>query len=81
MPEALKAAWEIRAGIIPGQATPEYTRKFFYTSSDYEEDGKHAQEFGYQPIFMKQAACAASYHQQMSSPQVNNWAELTFIWY
>lgn len=81
MREALKAAWEVRAGVIPGQAMPEYTKRFLYTSRDHEEDGAHAQETGYQPLFMKQMACASSYHQQMSDPRMNNWAELTFIWY
>ena len=79
--EALKAAWEVRAGIIPGQPIPELTKQFFYTSRDHEEDGEHAKELGYQPLFMKQMACANSYHMQMSDPRINNWAELTFIWY
>jgi hypothetical protein len=81
MPEALAAAWEIRAGVIPGQPIPEYTKQFLYTSADKETDGDHAKEIGYQPLFMKQMACASSYHQQMSDPRINNWAELTFIWY
>jgi len=79
--EALVAAWEIRAGLIPGQPIPEYTKKFLYTSSDKEEDAAHAKDIGYQPLFMKQLACAGAYHQQMSDPRVNNWAELTFVWY
>jgi hypothetical protein len=24
---------------------------------------------------------AVAYHWQMSNPRLNNWAELTFIWY
>jgi hypothetical protein len=77
----LKAAWEVRAGLIPGQPMEEYTQQFFYTSDDYEEDGKHAKEVSYHPIFMKRMAEASSYHQQMSNPQMLNWAELSFIWY
>jgi hypothetical protein len=79
--EQLTASWEIRAGVIPGTPISEYTRQFHYTSRDKEEDSAHSKEFGYQPLFMKQMACAAAYHQQMSDPRVNNWAELTFIWY
>lgn len=77
----LAAAWEVRAGLIPGQALPEYTKHFFYASEEYEEDGRHAKEFAYQPIFMKRMAMAASYQQQLSNPNTLNWVELTFIWY
>lgn len=80
-PVRLKAAWEVCAGLIPGQPMPEYTKRFVYTSEDYEEDGRHAKELEYHPIFMKRMAEASSYHQQMSNPQTLNWAELTFIWY
>lgn len=76
-----KAAWEVCAGLISGQPMPEYTKRFVYTSEDYEEDGRHAKELEYHPIFMKRMAEASSYHQQMSNPQTLNWAELTFIWY
>jgi hypothetical protein len=81
MDERLVATWEVRAGVVPGQAMPERTKRFLYTARDREEDGAHSQEIGYQPLFMKQMACASAYHQQMSDPHVNNWVELTFIWY
>lgn len=77
----LKAAWEVRAGLIPGQPMNEYSKRFFYTSDEYEEDGKHAADLEYHPIFMRKMAEAASYHMQMSNPRMLNWAELTFIWY
>lgn len=77
----LKAAWEVRAGVVPGHALDEYTKRFVYTSDEYEEDGKHASELAYQPIFMVKMAQATSYHQQVSNPQILNWTELTFIWY
>lgn len=79
--EVLTAAWEVRAGVIPGSAIMEYTKKFLYTSRDKAEDAAHSKDIGYQPMFMKQMACASAYHQQMCDPRVNNWAELTFIWY
>ena len=77
----LKAAWEVRAGVVPGQPMAEYAKQFFYTSDDYDEDGKHAEDLAYQPIFMQKMALAASYHMQMSNPRMLNWADLTFIWY
>jgi hypothetical protein len=81
MAERLVAAWEVRAGVTPGTPVPEYTKQFLYTARDREEDSEHAGEIGYQPVFMKQLACAHAYSEQMSDPRVNNWAELTFIWY
>jgi hypothetical protein len=81
MMQTLAAAWEVRAGLIPGQPIEELGKKFFYTSSDKDEDASHSKDIGYQPLFMKQMACASAYHQQMSDPRFNNWAELTFIWY
>lgn len=79
--EALKAAWEVRAGLIPGQPLPEWTKRFVYTSAQVEEDGQHAKDVTYQTIFNKRQFEAMSYHLQMSNPQISNWAELTFIWY
>lgn len=79
--ESLRGAWEVRCGVVPSQPINEYTKRFFYTAKDFAEDGRHAKELNYQPIFMKQMALASSYHQQMMNPQINNWAELTFIWY
>jgi hypothetical protein len=60
---------------------PEYTKRWIYTSDDYEEDGRHGKDMGYQPILMKRMAEAGMYHFQMSNPVLNNWADLTFIWY
>jgi hypothetical protein len=79
--EALKAAWEIHAGLIPGQPMKEYTRRLIYTSTDYDTDGEHAKDEAYQTIFNARQFEAMSYHLQMSNPRLNNWAELSFIWY
>lgn len=79
--QRLKAAWEVRAGLIPGTPMPEYTKRFVYTSEDYEMDGAHAKDPAYQTDFNRLQFAAMSYHLQMSNPNLNNWAELTFIWY
>ena len=81
MPEALVAAWEVVAGVIPGQTMPEYTKRFYYSSRDKEEDYQHRKEIAYQPLFMKQMACAMAYHQQLSDPAIVNWVRLDFIWF
>ena len=81
MAERLAAAWEVRAGVIPGTPTLELTKRWAYTSADREEDERHLGELGYQAIFNKRQACAISYHAQLTNPNVNNWADLSFIWF
>lgn len=76
-----KAAWEVRAGLVPGTALPEYTKRWSYTSADYESDGKHADEPQYMTLFNRMQFEAMSYHLQMSNPKLNNWAQLSFLWY
>jgi hypothetical protein len=78
---ALKAAWEIRAGVIPGQAMPEYTKRFVYTSQDDATDREHFKDPAYQTIYNLRQMEAYSYHWQMSNRNLNNWTELVFIWY
>ena len=80
-PLALKATWEVRAGVVPGTAIPEYTKCFTYTADEYETDGAHATDPAYQPIFMLRMAEAGIYQLQLSNPKLVNWAELTFFWY
>lgn len=36
----LTAAFEVRAGIVPGHPLPEYTKHFWYTPADRESDEK-----------------------------------------
>jgi hypothetical protein len=81
MMQRLKAAWEVRAGLVPGTPMPEYTKRFVYTSEDVEKDGQHAKDPAYQTSFNQLQFAAMSYHLQMSNPSLNNWADLTFIWY
>ena len=81
MPIALKATWEVRAGIIPGEVIPEFTRRFVYTSEDAEKDRNTERDPAFHATFSKVRAEAMDYFLQVSLPQVNNWATITFIWY
>jgi hypothetical protein len=81
MSEPIIAAWEVRAGVIPGSPVGEYSKKFLYTLRDKQEDISNRHDLSYQSLFAKQMACASAYHQQMSEPDLNNWAELTFVWF
>jgi len=81
MPLAAKGAWQVTAGVLPGTAMKEYTARWVYDSVEYEEDGKHAKEVGYQPIFMRKLVLATAYYTQISNPAFVNWIRLEFIWY
>jgi hypothetical protein len=78
--QALKAAWQVKAGIIPGEARPEFSKVWQYLSSDHAEDQKHTDP-GAHAKFSKIRAEAMDYYLQVSMPTLNNWAEIVFIWY
>ena len=82
----LKAAWTVTAGIVPGEALPALTKRFEYTSVDYEADalmreGSSMERLAFHANFSKLRAEAMYYWLQMSNPLEMNWAILTFIWY
>lgn len=89
MPIALKAAWQVRGGLIPGEnRQPELTRRWLYTSSDYVADceetkgetpGPHPEK---PPTrFETCRKEATEYFATLNDPRQHNWAELSFIWY
>lgn len=94
MPIALKAAFEVRCGVIPGQPMPEHTRRFFYTSEDYEADAKlppmpegHVIDLNgpldqpHMSTFTRRHIEAMRYYSSLVHPSFVNWADLTWIWY
>lgn len=81
MHEALAGAWEVRAGVIPSQPIPEFTQQWFYLASDREIDNQTSSKPWAHARFSKIRAEAMDYFTQVSMPHLNNWAEITFIWY
>lgn len=84
MPQALKAAWEVRAGVLPGIPIPEFTKQFIYTSDDNEADNAAnpgGKDPSYHSKLAKVRAEAMDYYLQVSLPNLNNWATITFLWY
>ena len=76
--EAAKALIEVQAGIIPGSALPEYTKRWGYTSREYEEDKLVAPD---QPtIFSKRLQEAHNYAVGLSNPAYVNWVRVDWIW-
>jgi hypothetical protein len=80
MPFALKARWEVNAGVVPGIGIAKFTKRYEYTSDDHEKDSliKEPQDVS---IFAKLRAEAMDYYLQISLPQINNWATIRFTWY
>jgi hypothetical protein len=78
MPVAARAAWEVRAGIIPGTVDPQHSRRWDFSSPEWEgADGLR--------LFLERGAQAATYAQYLallsSQGREVNWVETTFIWY
>lgn len=79
MPQALKASWTVRAGVIPGTPDPKFTKVWTYTSEDSEKDAEICDLHDI-AIFSQKRAAAADYYQQVSNPKRMNWATLEFLW-
>jgi hypothetical protein len=74
----LRAAWEVRTGLLPGTAMPEFTKQWFYTSDDFEKDRESTEPIN---IFTSKLKEAYEYAAQMTDPAHINWVDLSFIWY
>ena len=75
---AAKAFIEVRAGILPGQAMPEYSKQWGYTSEEYEADAKTPED---QPtIFSKMLDEAHDYAKGLSNPAYINWVRVDWLW-
>jgi hypothetical protein len=78
----LRAYWEVTAGVIVGTPEPEYSRRWTYTSDDYEADIRHA-DAGKDVdmnIFNTKTKEAHAWLSQCSDPRGLNWARLDFFW-
>ena len=78
MPLAAKALFTVTAGIIPGQVMPEHTRRWTYTSADYEQDA--ALPAGELSIFELRIQEAHDYAIQLSNPRHLNWVRVDWMW-
>jgi hypothetical protein len=76
--QSVRRSWEVRAGMIPGEAMEEYTRQFQLLTAEWEtKDGLE--------LLLKREAEAGAYARMLqilcSNGRTCNWTELTFIWY
>ena len=75
----LKAIWIVTAGIIPDERRNEFTKRWEYTSADYENDSKIKEPWEV-AVYSKLRAEAMDYFLQVSDHRVSNWAKLEFVW-
>lgn len=82
-----RCAWEVRAGVIPGAAMPEHTRRFVVTSDGfYADNDLTAQQFKEKypdgrGLFKQAQHEAQEYFLSLQNPTYLNWMDLTWIWY
>ena len=75
---ACKAIFEVHAGVVPGSAMPEYTKRWSYNSDEYQQDRETPQD---QPtIFSKHLQEAHDYAMGLSNPAYVNWVRVDWLW-
>ncbi len=72
--EAARCAWEVTAGIIPGQPMPEYSRRWGLTSKQWESAGNVA-------LYNSCLVAAMEYARYLMEPRSLNWVRVDWIWF
>jgi hypothetical protein len=72
----VRYAVEVKAGLIPGQPTPEFTRQWFVTTDEWRRGEHHSVE---DPESAWSQARA--YAEQLVDPAVVNWVSLEWVWF
>lgn len=67
---------EVQAGLIPGQAMPEMTRRYSVSSNQWAEAGEGAAELLAERVGQAQGYATLL----MLSPQRVNWVRVDWIW-
>jgi len=78
MPVAAKAFFVVTAGVLLESPMPEHSRKWDYTSQDYEDDVKLAPHE--RTLFVVQRDAALAYARDLIDPAHLNWVKLEFVW-
>ena len=76
--QAAKALIEVVAGVIPGTPMPEHTKRWSYTSDEYEQDMKA--KLNEPTIFSARLQEAHDYAMGLSNPAYMNWVRVDWIW-
>lgn len=77
---AAKCAWEVTAGLIPGQPMDEYTRRWGLTSDEwYGDDGQPTLQGV--ATFNSYLVAAQEYARTLTDPGSLNWVRVEWIWF
>jgi hypothetical protein len=75
---AAKALISVYAGVIPEVGMGEYTKRWSYSSGDYEKD--YATPADQPTIFSKLLDEAHEYAKGLSNPAYVNWVRVDWTW-
>ena len=79
--DSAKAIFEVRAGLIPGTADPEHTRRWVITSGEWEAaDEKGEADLLLMEVHFKAVAYCQILQALCASGRSVNWTDLTFLW-
>lgn len=73
--EPARCLIEVSAGLLPGQADAEYTRRYAITSSEWEKAGD-----GKGLLLLEKYAMAHAYALSVLDPSRVNWVQVNWIW-
>lgn len=83
MPVALKCAWEVSAGMIPGQSDPELFRSYELSTVEWVDEPKVPGYPSTNPFNLKRVAAqeyAADLMALCANGRTCNWVRVDFIW-
>ncbi len=75
---ATKGMWLVEAGVVPGQADAHFTRRWEYTSRDYEADLRTPPDQPTKLDLLIQEVL--EYQGALTNPRYFNWVNCQFIW-
>jgi hypothetical protein len=77
---AARCAWEVSAGLIPGEPMPEYTRRWCLDADQwYGPDGQPTPQGV--ALFNSYLVAAQEYARFLMNPGVLNWVKVEWVWF
>lgn len=78
--KAARCAWEVTAGLIPGEPIADYTRRWGLTSDEwYDNDGQPTPQGV--ALFNAHLVAAQEYARYLMNPQGLNWVRVEWVWF
>lgn len=78
MMEAAKLIIEVMAGVIPGEAMPEYTKRWGWTSKNQE--ALEAGDAEAKALYIQIAGESREYAASLENPALINWVRRDWLW-